>query len=107
MRPPKSVKVIGKVYTITPSETLEADAGALGITHADKCAIYYIKSQDPQALRDTVLHEVLHAVFAEAGIAAELGEIDKELEEKVVRRAATVLLDTMRSSKGFVDFLTS
>ena len=105
MRPPKTVKVIGKVYRLEVSDTLDADAGALGITHADKCLINYAKSENPQALRDTILHEVLHAVFAEAGISAELAEIDKELEEKVVRRAATVLLDTMRTSRGFVDFL--
>lgn len=105
MRPPKSVKIIGKSYRIQASETLELDAGALGITHPDKCLISYIKTQDPQALRDTILHEVMHGIFSEAGISSELSEIDKELEEKVVRRSATVLLDVLRNSRGFVNFL--
>lgn len=58
----------------------------------------------PGMLRETLLHEALHAVTAMSGVAYEQGE---EGEERLVRRLSPLLLELLRRNPAFVAFLTA
>jgi hypothetical protein len=59
----------------------------------------------PSQLAETVLHEVLHAVWGGTGLAA-IGDLDSH-EEHVIRSLAALLYDTLRSNPGLVKYLTA
>ncbi len=84
----------------------EADERVYGITHADKCRIYIAREQDEQVREDTLLHELLHAVFGVSGasniLASVCGERDAacKTEEDVIT-AITPLLHRALKEFGF------
>lgn len=54
--------------------------------------------------RETVLHELLHAMFDMTGLSHELG-MDKE--ENIIRRLSPVLLDFLMSNPHILEYLLS
>ena len=58
--------------------------------------------QAPGQLRDTLLHEVLHAICDTTGLAHSW---EQSNEEDAIRRICPMLLDTLRSSPSLVAFL--
>lgn len=67
------------------------------IVHVDTTA-----AAAPDTRRDTLLHEVLHAVAFTAGISAELGNTK---EEEIIRRMSPLLLDTLRRNPALVAYI--
>lgn len=107
---PESVVVCGQRFEVRviddPDEGIArgTNHGALGATHVDK-GIMRLRGggeQSDDQLRDTMLHEVLHAVvrltYSEKSYA-------KEDEEPAVGVLATHLLDTFRRNPGLVEYL--
>lgn len=84
----------------------DADENVYGITHAEKCRIYIAKEQDEQAREDTLLHELLHAVFGVAGVNSTLAEICEDrdeaykVEDKMIL-AMTPVLHRLLKDLGF------
>lgn len=60
--------------------------------------------QSLEQKRDTLLHEVLHAITDMTGIEAEMSN---ELEEQIVRRLSPVLLEVLRKNPKLVAFLVA
>lgn len=60
-----------------------------------KLSIYIAENQEPQVLNDTLLHEIMHGVFAAVG-----GWASGVEEEKVVSMFTTMTLDTLRKGKN-------
>jgi hypothetical protein len=104
---PKQLKIQGKTYKIDGPEEILDEADELGHTYAYKCLIRYghNATEEPQQLRDTILHEVLHALYYENGLANELKTTDDDLEEQVVRRTATGMLQILRDNPQLIKFL--
>lgn len=73
-----------------------------GETDLDKLIIRLHPDRADMISRETLLHEILHAVASVAGLDHELGA---ELEEKVVRRLAPILLDAFLRNSGLVKYL--
>lgn len=105
---PKKINVLGKTYSIEGPEEILDESDELGHTYAYKCLIRYghNATEEPQQLRDTILHEICHALYYENGLATELKARDDDLEEQVVRRTATGLLQIFRDNPQLVTFLT-
>lgn len=57
---------------------------------------------DHELEADTVLHEILHALFA---VSALDGEFTREDEEKVVNHLTPLLIDTLRRNPGLCRYL--
>jgi hypothetical protein len=93
MKIPKEVVVMGKSYTVGP---LSEECGDFGRCMAGNQRIQIKANQAPGQLRDTLLHEVLHAVSYELYL---------ELEERQVHILANGLLDTLRRNPKFTQFL--
>ena len=74
--------------------------------HHDPVALRILvtEQQAPGQQRDTLLHEVLHALTEMTGLHNEWSE---EKEEAVVRRLTPALLDVLRRNPDLVEFLVA
>lgn len=75
----------------------------LGNCDTKACVITLDPSAAKSQVRETLIHEVLHAVTALTAIAGDLGEV----EESVVTRLAPALLEVLRKNPDLVDYLTA
>ena len=95
---PLSVVVGPTTYVVETSAAAVADyeaasdTGVLGFTNHITTRIVLSPNMSDTMHRVILLHEVLHAILWQNGLAEELGS---EGEEKVVSRTAPPLLDTL------------
>ncbi|MCP5015390.1 MAG: SprT family zinc-dependent metalloprotease [Ketobacter sp.] len=60
---PKSCKIVGKRRRIEWGKRIKLDGASVsGACYYDKCLIKVCTKQDPQQMRDTLLHEVIHSL---------------------------------------------
>ena len=90
---PPYVDVIGKPYAITVTVRGEGDYGEC---FSDQCRIEIADYQCLLQQRDTLLHEVMHAVDH---------ELHCGMTEPQIRRMATGLLALLRDNPALVAFL--
>jgi hypothetical protein len=121
MRPaglPRRITICGHEYTIKTFpdgkvmvDGLESTDEALGACNADMGLIVLrdLSGQSPSQLRDSLLHEIMHACTAGSGLRAKGGALAWERngskEEQVVRVLATALLDALRRNPNLAQFL--
>ncbi len=97
-----TLDVLGKQYRLVENTTKLNTDSESGACDPTLCLIEWSTKQDPQQLRDTLLHEVMHACYSEMGLHEEVPDI---LEETVIRRLATALLYVLRANQEFTKFL--
>ena len=97
--PPDSLGVLGQSYAIhtVPEEQLPT---AYGICDHDARRILVRDAMTPCDLRDTTLHEVMHAIRASQG-----REYGGKVEEDYVRSLATGLTVVLRDNPEFATWL--
>jgi hypothetical protein len=100
MTPPDTIKVNGRLIKIKQRPQNKMP-GAAGLFYANKSLIEVAVGQDPQELRDTVLHETFHAVLHTQG-----REYGGEEEELYVRAIATGLIGVLQDNPKLVQWLT-
>lgn len=61
--------------------------------------------QGPDYLRDTVLHELLHAVLLQSGLSKRIGDDDRE--EELVRGITPGVIGLLRDNPRLIEFLTA
>ncbi len=96
MKTPETVKVNGKewaIYEVTGHFDESEEFGAC-VYHLLKIVID--ETQNPQHKRDTLWHELLHAVEK---------ELDLKISEKQVRQIASMQLAIMRGNPALMEFL--
>jgi hypothetical protein len=79
-----------------------ADLSGL-VVHRD-AALFFSDDAAPEVLRDTVLHECLHAIFFSSGIYL-IGQ-DDDIEEKMCVQLTQWLLMLLRDNPKLVKYLT-
>lgn len=106
MKPPRFIHVGPYEYSVDQGTVAVAalDAGDDGSCDFHDVRITVNPARPEQVQRDTLLHEVLHAIGALTGLRAELGD---EAEERVVSRLGSALLDTLRRNPELVEYLLS
>jgi hypothetical protein len=92
-------------YRVKRVAEVEAD-DKLGMTRFRRSLIHISKKQSPSSERDTLLHEVLHAVCYESGLSLVLG-IGDEDEERIIRILAPWLLTVIRDNPHLIEQLTA
>jgi hypothetical protein len=89
---PKKIKVIGKTYTV--SENTEMDHW--GRCTYGKILISYDPNQHATQLKDTILHEVIHAVEY---------SMQLDMDEKQVHAMSTGILAVLLDNPKFAEWL--
>lgn len=79
--------------------------GMFGETDKYKHELHIHPQQAPASMRDTVMHETLHAVFHESGAGSVL-DIGSAVEEKLICLLAPWVLMLLRDNPELVDYLT-
>ena len=109
MRPPRRIQVGAQRLTVSVDSDKVARVAAkegaselLGNYDSRRNRILIEPHQAAGQKVDTLLHECLHAVFDQTGLAHEWGP---EVEEGVVRRLTPALLDLLRRNPKLVAFL--
>lgn len=94
---PRRLRINGRVWQIT---TTVDDPEAVGLAYKDKGLICVTPGADSFATKDTLLHEVMHAVRYMQG-----REDGGEVEEDYVRSLATGILGVLRDNPTFAKWL--
>lgn len=102
MRFPSSVKIGAMRFAVRRAPHL-AELGKEAITSARTQEVLVQPGQAPSYERDTILHEILHAVIAETGLRAWFSDQDKE--EEMVLVLAPALLEVLRENPALVRYL--
>lgn len=98
---PSEVKVGPYRYDIEyRDEVSESEPDLFGLTVNRDHKIIVSARQSDAALRDTVLHEVMHAIFFTSGLFREV-----ENEERIVAAAATWLLMLLQDNPRLARWL--
>ena len=102
---PTHVQIGPFTYSLEVSAERARDADiTYGWTDVAHAALVFNPDQHDMQMRDTVLHEVLHAILDQ--LAVSKGLLDHEEEERLVHPLSTVLLDTLRRNPQLVAYLT-
>jgi hypothetical protein len=106
---PRRIHVGPHIYSVVcDAAAMAAECRDAGEDLVGRCShrtltIHIEPDQARSQMRDTLLHEVLHAV---ANMTALDGEWGAEREEEVILRLAPALLDVLRRNPRLVAFLT-
>lgn len=122
---PPSVKIIASRYRIKQQEDLTIAAGnaastvyvldedavhhehepvpLLGLTDSDAGLIILDTDQGNDRFRVTLLHEVLHAIFAEAGLR---DVVTADEEERIIKRVSPILRQVLKDNPRVYTFVT-
>jgi hypothetical protein len=90
---PTSIEIVSRKILIQADD----DCEDLGQWDSSSQLITYAPEQEIGQLRDTIWHEILHAIIEDIN--------GDEIKEKALRRAATVTLHTLRHNPALRDFL--
>lgn len=101
VKPPASLKVNGRVIKLNPLPASKM-ADAYGLWREGKQRIDYRTRMLPSELRDTILHELFHALRYTQG-----REYGGEVEEDFVRSLATGLIGVLQDNPEFAKWLIS
>lgn len=106
MKIPTDVYIAGKWWSIEDHTEMMEDEGRMGETKAEQCRILYSTKCDAQQLRDTIWHEIKHAIFSETGLALAMKEHQETTnEEDMIRRLTPVELAVMRDNPDLMKYL--
>lgn len=94
---PESIRVIGKTFTIHYVDKVDDDDSS-GEQRRDQQLIKVKTGQHPETLRETLLHEIIHAIEE---------QIDLGMKERQVHSLAIGLFQVLRENPALVRFLTA
>lgn len=109
MKLPGHVKVGPHTYRLVVDRdaiarvSADAEERKLGECEPRTCTITIDPDQARSQLADTVVHECLHASFDVIGA---MEDVTDDIEERLVRRLAPVLLQVLQDNPGLVAWLT-
>lgn len=98
---PEYVKLGGQTWQLRRT-SIESDLNLFGRTKVRHSLIEIDNDQSPGQERDTVLHELLHAIASVIQVFADPGE-----EERAVSAISPWLLSLVRDNPELIAYLTS
>jgi hypothetical protein len=108
MNVPKEIKIGPYTYRVFtgdgPVQAATEDAGmpVSGYCNHQNLTIVIDTDAHPAVVADTVLHEVMHALFHQTGMSHLVGDS----EEQLVASLSTALLDALRRNPKLVPIIT-
>lgn len=100
--PPRAVQIGPHPYTVRVKK-LE---GFLGRTTNKLAKIQLDREQSPSNMKDTLVHESLHAILAQSGALANL-KFEGNTEEQLVATLSPWILQWIQDNPDLIAFLTS
>lgn len=98
---PKTLKIGGFVWTITSSQQTADAASAYGHTFCGKQVINIEPNTPDQLKEQTLLHEIMHAVWWQTGLWEMYRNKDKYMEEHIVATLSQGLYQVLKDNNIF------
>lgn len=107
MKPPAQVRIGPWDYTVVRDHSSldDVDDPKLGHFQGDDCEIYLNTKQPRQIVAETLLHEVLHGIFAITGLDGDFADQGEDAEEKFILRFSPVLASVFRDNPDLIRYL--
>lgn len=99
MKLPSPISVAGMTYTIVYGDKMIQNEDKCGECHNQTGSIRIAVGMGEDMTVNTVIHEVLHAIYHCYGIE------DKDEEERVVNTMATGLFQVLKDNKNLFNFI--
>lgn len=99
---PRTIKVLGRIYVCSYEPALNLGTGNVGLCDNSNLVIHILDGQHPIEEADTLIHELLHAIWFIMSI--DHGAVD---EEGVVRRLAAGLIGVFLDNPELLAYLQS
>jgi hypothetical protein len=93
---PKTIRFLHLTIPLVAGGTTDPDT--LGEWHANKAEVHYEPNTTVAVLKETILHEVLHAVCEHSGL-------DPDDHETIIRAISPLLLHVLRENPKFLKWL--
>jgi len=93
---PKTVRLLHLNIPIVSGGTTDEDS--LGEWHANKAEVHYDPNVTGPVLRETVLHEMLHAICEHTGL-------DPDEHETIIRSISPLILHLLKENPKFTAWL--
>jgi hypothetical protein len=94
---PKRVKLLSRIWDIEYTDTVSPSEDLSGLCSSYSHTICIDAKQGTERMRDTLVHEMIHAVFR-YGVHEDLPD---ELEERFVRIATLAFFEIIRNCADF------
>ena len=94
---PESILVIGKTFAVEDVDKVD-DEDSSGEQRRDQQLIKVKAGQHPETLRETLLHELIHAIEEQLGL---------DMKERQVHSLAIGLFQVLRENPALVRFVTA
>lgn len=99
---PKILRVMGRNYKVIFEKDNTFKSNAAGLCDNQKMLIHIMEDQHPAEELDTVIHELLHAVWHHMSMGEHLPE-----EEVLVRKTAGCLTQVILDNQQFSLYITA
>ena len=99
---PTTVVLFGQRWEVKYVSPVDRDESLMGAADICERIIYLDRTMAPEAMLDTLIHEIAHAYFETSPIT-----LDPDLEENLAKFVATVVIDMMRANVEIVNLIAS
>jgi hypothetical protein len=99
---PRNILIGHAYYTVKYDKSLNANAGALGVTGTETQQIHLDPQMGPDVERETLLHECLHGVFYQTLLQRQYK--DKQQEDIIYALTPGIVM-LLRSNPDLVEYL--
>lgn len=98
----KKIKICNRVYTLRIEDEIE-EGTLVGICRPDRQTITIVSFLTKEGFKDTLLHEILHAIWYGQGVDS--GVKSEDIEEYVVGVFAANLMQVFQDNKWIREVL--
>lgn len=99
MKVPNKIRIGAFDWTIEESEKIANEGGVFGSTHHRKQRIFLEPNETEQKKDHTLLHEIMHALWWQAGLHERYTKDQKVIEEEIISCLSNGLYQVIKDNK--------
>ena len=97
MKIPKKLKIAGLIWNVKKDKNVTHEGDCYGTTHHTNQNIFISTETTQQKNEETLIHEILHAVWHAYGLGED--KVLKDYDERIVRSLGTGLYQVLNDNK--------
>lgn len=98
MKIPKTIKIFGLVWEIVHDANVAHQGGCFGATHNITEKIFLDPKNSQQRNEETLIHELLHAIWFASGLNSRYDKDKGVIEEEIIEALSTGLYQVLNDN---------